>query len=583
MSILFRDPVTLAVELALRALAQGERSPEHEKLDFKEEAGRRDAQGDLLPGESKSDSVAKQLAHEAACFANSGGGALIVGVRDDGQLIGATTDAEWLRMRIYHLTDSKLIVTVTEQTICEARLLVVSCPAALEPIRYRGKISWRVNDRCVEVDAASWHANLMVRRGYDWSAAESTVPAERVRPEALAVARQFLRDSGELHGQDLAAAPDMELLRRLNVVSPDGLLTNAGVLAFVGRGNPAVDYVRRDAPGGDSVQRLRPRDVSVLEELSTVVSHIRIHGRRQHLRGALAQGQVEQLPVEVAREAVVNGIVHRDWAAPEATLVEHVGATLTVSSPGGFVGGVTPTNIITHPSAPRYRSLAELMAALRIAEREGIGVDRMMSGMLRLGHPLPEIAEIEGPYVRVALVAGDVDEAWMDWLRSIRPQPPQDLQVLLCLKHLAEYGWIDARLGQGVLQVSEIEAYSALRRTERCTLRGGSVVEVVKGVPGENPPAWTLTRSARSALQQAGERRGWRAQAPEITPRSAALHWAASRGRVSTPELASILGASPTNVSRHLRELEAEGLLRPSRPSRSGRGFFYYYNADSLS
>ena len=48
---------------------------------------------------------------------------------------------------------------------------------------------------------------------------------------------------------------------------------------------------------------------------------------------------------------------------------------LTVTSPGGFIGGITPANIITHPAVPRYRSLAEAMATLRLGEREGIGVD----------------------------------------------------------------------------------------------------------------------------------------------------------------------------------------------------------------
>ena len=72
--------------------------------------------------------------------------------------------------------------------------------------------------------------------------------------------------------------------------------------------------------------------------------------------------------------------------------MEHVGETLTVTSPGGFVGGISPSNIISHPAVPRYRCLAEVVAALGIAERQGIGVARMTRDMLALGRPRPHIS-----------------------------------------------------------------------------------------------------------------------------------------------------------------------------------------------
>lgn len=462
------------------------------------------------------------------------------------------------------------------------RLLVIQSPSALEPVRFRGKILWRMNDRCVEVDAAGWHATQMARRGYDWSAEESTIAPSAVRPGALDVARTFLRQSGEQHAINLANSQDPELLRRLNVVTHDELLTNAGVLAFVGRGNSAIDYIRRDLPGGDSIQRLRPEGASLLEEVAHVDQAMRAHVRRQHLGGDLVRGQVEELPLDVIREAVVNGIVHRDWAAPAPTVVEHTGSTLTVVSPGGFVGGITPSNIITHPSTPRYQSLAELFAALRIAEREGIGVDRMVGGMLRLGHHAPVIEEKQGPTVRTALVGGVVDEAWLNWLRRMEPEPSQDLQVLMLIRHLVDHGWVDVDAAHRLLQVTPVEAHAALLRAETVELDNSiPCVVPIKGTPSESQPGFTLSKEARKILDASERRQGWRATAPTLTPRAVALDWARHRGRVSSTELASIMGASHTNMSRYLRELEDEGLLEPSRPSRAGRGFYYRWSGDS--
>src|SRR5690606_35616058 len=144
--------------------------------------------------------------------------------------------------------------------------------------------------------------------------------------------------------------------------------------------------------------------------------------RTLHLPAGLVQSQVKALPTRALREVIVNGLLHRDWLSDSPTVVEHVGDTLTVISPGGFVGGVSPQNIITHPSTPRYRSLANAVSQLRLAEREGVGVDKVVAGMLALGHPPPEISEIPGPSVKVTLLGGKPDTDWIGFLSGCSPE-----------------------------------------------------------------------------------------------------------------------------------------------------------------
>ena len=167
------DPLEDQLSSVLQRLANGERPSRIEvaQVDVKEEPGRRGANGLVRAGTSENDEAANYLAEEMACMANTpGGGAIIVGVADDGTRIGTELDAEWLRHRVWELTEQRLTVTVREVDLAGTRLVVLTTHEAIEPIRYRGKLQWRVDDNCVEIDATTWHTGKIQRGGVDWSA-----------------------------------------------------------------------------------------------------------------------------------------------------------------------------------------------------------------------------------------------------------------------------------------------------------------------------------------------------------------------------------------------------------------------------
>jgi ATP-dependent DNA helicase RecG len=271
------------------------------------------------------------------------------------------------------------------------------------------------------------------------------------------------------------------------------------------------------------------------------------------------------------REAIVNGVVHRDWQVPAPTVVEHVGDILTVTSPGGFIGGVSPSNIITHPAVPRYRSLADAMATLRLAEREGIGVDRMVRDMLAMGLPEPEISEVTGPYVRVGLIGGEPDRQFLALVAELAPAAAgADVNSLLVIDHLSRHGWIDVERAEPVLQRPHAEAAAAIAQLARAQVRGVRVVVPVGGVPEGKPAAWRLGGRVRELLRS----RTKQIESPDGR-RRVILQWARARGRVSTTEAADIVDITVPYAGTLLRKLEREGLLEPGRETKRGRGFYY--------
>ena len=600
MSAQFSAPNPLDVEIlsvlqALADRAEGRASPgrlERHLVDLKEEAGRRGPQGQVLAGDTQNERAANALVEEVACMANTpGGGALVVGAADNGDLIGTNLDTEWLRHRLYELTKRRVTVDARAVTVAGARLVVLRMVEAVEPVRHDNRIRWRVDDHCVEIDAATWHDRHLNRIGFDWSAQPSTHPVTDVRATAVQVARDYLRASNEPKALDLADATDADLLRRLNVVTPDGSLTNAGALVFVGRSTPTLDYLRRDVAGGDSRVRLNEAGRSVLEELYEVERTIAAYNPVEHVGDGLAIGQLPRLPPRAVREAIVNGLAHRDWATELATVVEHVGTSLVVWSPGGFVEGVNADNLITHPSQSRNTALTTLFAALRVADREGVGVDRMMGDMIRVGLAPPVFEQVAGPRVRTALVGGSADRAWLDFLRSLTPIGiADDLDVLILLRLLAENGWFDAASAAPVMQRNLVEADAAIGRLDGARIAGrvlrdlagtlgrpldqpvGShIIQRIDGVPVDTQPAWCWAGTAtRTRLHLRGS-----ALTSVEGRRRVATRYAHHRGRISTTELASITGVASQQANRTMKDLEEQGVLQPGRAERAGRGFFY--------
>lgn len=168
---------------------------ETEIIDFKEEQGSRGPGGvrQVVPATHEPAAVA--LASEVACLANGDhGGVLVVGVddRQAGQaaFTGAHLDPQWLRGRLYALTQPSYTVQIEQLTFTGVNLLLIDVPPALELIRSGGKLRTRVGRACLELTADRAADLIERRRGYDWSAQPSGWRFSQIDRAALLSARR---------------------------------------------------------------------------------------------------------------------------------------------------------------------------------------------------------------------------------------------------------------------------------------------------------------------------------------------------------------------------------------------------------
>lgn len=570
----FLDPPTPTEEVTrvLEVLAAGTYSPEvleGTAIDLKEDASRRDRKsGNVQDGAPKPEHVAEQLAETTACFANThGGGALIVGVNDKtGEIIGTDIDSDWLRSRLYELTGGKMGANVREAEVEGARILVIITPQAVEAVPFKGKYRHRQGDKCVEVPSSVLLQGRFAGAAADPSFLESTTRIDDISDHTMNRLRE------------LAAAADSAkaTLHAIEVVSRLGLrygdtdcLNKAGEILLATREQPAIDYTYREVQGGPSRVRIDQPGRSLLEEVDAVEVEAARRNPATEIQTGFAIHQVRHIPERTLREAILNGVCHRDWVDPQPTTVEHIGTELRVTSPGGFIRDITPENIMIR-SEPRYRTLMNAVRGLGLVEQEGVGIDRMFTDLIRIGADLPIIEALPRPAVRVVLRGRRPNRFWLRFFDLIRPTKgidDADLALAVWMAANPNRPYLTAHSCQRTLQRKTLKETNNVLKRIRTTYEfdNGARIFVSMRTPPGTQSAWKLSARAKRLLQTR----------PPKDPLSPARAWVRERGRVSSSEYQELTGVSGPTAVKHLKELATAEGLHPSSPTGKGRGFHY--------
>jgi ATP-dependent DNA helicase RecG len=562
---------------ALEALDQVKRgvtadAAETEVVDFKEENGTVGAGGVRQSIGARHEPAAVALAAEVACLANSSsGGVLVVGVDDkaagESAFVGTYLDTEWLRGRIYALTQPGYTVELEELTFAGARLYLVNVPPALEEVRAAGWLRTRVGKACVELTGDRARKFLERRRSYDWSAEPSGRRLHEITPAALASAREKYQAA-----RGTAPESALELCRRMNVLitsddSPDPELNHAGALLLTGFEPEVEQFVVlvtavEGVPSSSSVRGPAPL-LELFDQAWDVITtdafpaKTTIFGPSRRL--------VRAIPDLALREALVNAIMHRDYRLPgrAVTALATSGDTFKVRSPGGFVTGVRADRLITSPSVARNPALAWALRTIGLGEREGVGIDTMYAQMLRAGHRRPDISE-DGGDVVVTLHGGAPDLALASFFEQLARRDPglDDVRTAMAVTALLEVSPLRAEALAVEAQCTVDEGLDTLTRLERA----GVVVRLVN-----RSRAFRLSEATRTTF-------GSRIHYP--TRRKLEEHQELVRAfldaapEIGREDVAELIGVAPNYASRILGDLAREGWLLPVANAR-GAGVRY--------
>lgn len=352
----------------------------------------------------KSNALAKTI----IAFSNTGGGKLIIGVNDQGNIIGLDPNLNIFELKdkvasIVYETCYPTVIPDIYTTIIDEQLLLVIEVFRGNLLPYYLKNKEKNEGVYIRVGAtnrkASYENILELERQRMNISFDQEVNKE-IDFDTLNVSsieERFIQ-AGKAFNQSV-----MKNLKL--VIEENGILyPSNGLLILLG----AFEHVRMKCSRfkGSTMDMFLDRkeyDGDIFLQLESTEKFIKNHiSLSSEIKGLQREDQYE-IPLEAIRESLVNAIVHRDYANGGRDIkIGIYDDIVNIVSPGGFPSTITQEDILEGRSEIRNKVIARVLKELNYIEQWGSGIRRIKSSCKARGLKEPEILE-KGDFVDVSL------------------------------------------------------------------------------------------------------------------------------------------------------------------------------------
>lgn len=467
------------------------------------------AQGETITVEFKSWIKANSMKErinlvvpELIAFANSKGGTVYLGIEDNGDVTGCSGKYELQNIceSIYEKTRPPMFTDIEEIDYQEKKVIAIS-------VSPDGNTYATTDGRCLKrlgKNSKPYYPDEMshiysVSQTPDFS---SQIIAESSVDDINLMVVYSLKEKLRIRDADstLPELDDMAFLRDLGLTAEDNgqvKLTIAGLL-FVGKDTSIqrllpqaeviyLHYGKENLEEYNSRLDMKQPIITVLDRLTEKVQN---DNKIQNVQIGLFRLEIADFSEKVFQEALLNALSHRDYQQLGAVYVKHYPDKIVIENPGGFLEGITERNIITHPSVPRNKLIAETLQRLKYVQRTGQGVDIIFREMVSMGKPYP-VYRVFNDAVQLTIASAT---EYVDFVKFIVNEQDTkqiflSLSELMILRYVADNRQIKLDKAQELTQVSDDEVrrnfsnlikYGLIELSGKCYMLTARVYEAVK-------------------------------------------------------------------------------------------------------
>ncbi len=319
--------------------------------------------------------VVDDIKKEALAFLNTNGGVIYIGVADDGKAVGIA-DPESTILQINNMLrdsikpDPTMFVHSSEEMADEKRIIAVSVQRGTERPYYLAGKGLRPEGVYIRHGSASVPAaETVIRRMIKETDGESY---EDLRSMNQALSFETAQDEFRRQNIDMAASQMMTL----GLMMRDRIYTNLGALLS----DQCVHSIKIAVFQDDAMRVFKDRrefDGSLLKQLHEAYAFIDLHNPVRATFDGLRRTDTRDFPVEAVREALLNALVHREYAMNGSILIKMSPDRVEFISIGGLVHGIELADIMSGYSICRNQKLAAVFYRLRLIEAYGTGMQRI--------------------------------------------------------------------------------------------------------------------------------------------------------------------------------------------------------------
>jgi len=528
-------------------------------------------QGEGLTLEFKSDLKSlpdRDLVAVVVSLANTEGGDLLLGVEDDGTVTGLHTNhlsVSGIPSLIANKTNPAISIRVERHDLQGKSIARIIVPKLRQLVSTSDGLLVR---RRLKIDgtpeAVPFYPHEFIQRQSSLGLVDPSamvlqeIDASQIDPlQRLRIRNAIKKYGGE---QPLLALSDEELdgaLGLVNTVNGKQHPTVAGLLLM-----GTETLLRQHLPAYEvAFQVLRGTEVRVnefyrkplLETFEEVELQFKPWVVEEELEVGLFRVPIPNYDRRAFREGFINALVHRDFSRLGAVHVKLDNSGLNISNPGGFIEGVSLSNLLVAAPHSRNPLLADIIKRIGLAERTGRGIDRIYEGMLRYGRPEPDYT-LSNPYlVNLFMANVAADRQFLQMVVEQHDKLSEPIvEPLMALIRLRDERRLTTSELAPALQKSEAQTRILLER-----LLEAGLIEAHGSGRGRS-----YTLSAR-VYQQSGQKAAYVRQAgfDAIQQEQMVLRYIDKHGSIKRADVAELCHLSLPQAYHLLKKLQSKGAI----------------------
>ncbi len=336
------------------------------------------------------------ISKEIVAFANTEGGDIYIGIRDDGTVVGVK-DSDDTMKRVSSVAHDTILPNIMPFIRVEPiemggkDVIKTSVSVGTERPYYLAKegltpkgVYVRIGSSCIPLGEAGIREMIMETSGKAWEACRS-INQDLTFDTLQSVLAQRNIGFGEAQKRTMKLLGSDGLYTNLALLLSDQCAHTTKVAVFQGKGNAAVFRDRCEFSG------------SLLKQLEEAYQFLDRYNSTKATFSGLWRMDTRDYPKDALREAFLNSLIHRDYLFSGSTIINMFDDRVEFISLGGLIRGISMETAMNGVSQSRNPNLQAVFYRLNLVESYGTGIRKIIA-LYNGFSPQPDFWSAEGGF-----------------------------------------------------------------------------------------------------------------------------------------------------------------------------------------